>query len=270
MWPKRTWKKIYSPPKRMQGRAGAVRLKTRKTDCCVIELISPVAPVTAHGARIADDVYQWVGGVIASLPHRRFPLFLMDANARVGYYAVEGGFVETPESDGVGPSQRDVCTSNGERLCKLCFQQHMYLVNTMKQCGPTYSHHDGSSSRIDYIAVPQGAINRVRHIGVWQSAGERLQMIPAAGRRDHWPLLCVVDIRLCFETEAVPRFDHQLTKTPCQFNKDLLAAAANGGYKREFFLRDVERSAAARMPEAFVASRKPFPDDVAVVQICGM
>ena len=74
--------------------------------------------------------------------------------------------------------------------CGNFFLHTTWLLSTLFSQLDTYY---GNSSRIDYVCLPQAS--RVESCKVLFAASKRLQIIPAAGKRDHMPVQCGLSSR---------------------------------------------------------------------------
>ena len=172
-----TWqiREVASPQAGVQGRGGAIRIKTSKLAAgrqtsCTIALTKWYTP---HRL----DAAWWSEG---------------DLNAHVGY-------VRHPERDalnlvretmaGCGEYHFVQANYNGERLSKLCQDQHMLMVNTHYRKGsPTCWNALGGmevESRLDYILLPATRFQNVIHRFVLRREGRRFQLILHRRPRDH-------------------------------------------------------------------------------------
>eukprot|EP00971_Amphidinium_carterae_P352729 6492717-Amphidinium_carterae.2 len=77
-------KKIWSAPANMQGRVGALRLKSSLFDFTVFTVYAPPEPQSDKGKAVTEAVWRFVEEVLAELPDRTVPIILCDANGHVG------------------------------------------------------------------------------------------------------------------------------------------------------------------------------------------
>ena len=159
---------IDQPGTELQGRGGFIRLRGR-LDVAVLNLYLPPF-VRGRGGKVnraaALKTIEWARGCLNSLPSRCTPIIVTDANSDVG--------------DG----KRNY---NGTLLEKLMLDFGLALFSPRGR-EPTYFHHTGSCSRIDFIIAPE-ALRRAA-VGSWpmRRVAKRLQIIPAAEVRDHIPI----------------------------------------------------------------------------------
>ena len=119
---------------------------------------------------------------------------------------------------------------NGGKLRELLDEHHMAAINTFFPAGATYYGQFGNNSRIDYVCLPRTMLARVESCKVLFSVGKRLQLIPAAGKRDHMPLQCGFRHRLGFES-AQPAF---------MWDRHALAQGVLHGHRRDELLQACE------------------------------
>lgn len=182
--------KIYTPPVEYQGRVGAVRFRRGDADFCVVVAYIPVEPHTQAQKQYNINIWQWIQHLLDQLPSRCLPVLLLDANGRVG----------AEPSPCVGEAEPQKQNYNGSLLHACLQHHHLFAVNTWYPCGPTYFGQFGNNSRIDYVCLPQSKQSSVQECTVLHSAGDRLQIISARGKRDHRPLL--VRFRHCLSYEG--------------------------------------------------------------------
>ena len=211
---------VYTPPAAFQGRMGAVRVRRGDCDSCPIVAYVPVEPHTQSQRSYNERLWAWVRHLLDSLPSRCVPILLLDANGRTGT-------VQSAATGAVQP-QRQNC--NGSLLHHLLLHHHMFAVNTFHPAEDTYFGCFGRNSRIDYVCLPQSMHPVVRQCTVLHAAGDRLQLNPSQGRRDHRPALVRFEHALSYQAcDTRPRWDHML-----------LAQGVLHGRHREVFLAKVE------------------------------
>ena len=211
--------RVYTPPAAFQGRVGAVRVRRGDCDFCPIVAYVPVEPHTQSQRSCNERLWAW-RHLLDSLPSRCVPILLLYANGRTGT-------VQSAATGAVQP-QRQNC--NGSLLQHLLLHHHMFAVNTFHPAGDTYFGCFGRNSRIDYVCLPQSMHPVVRQCTVLHAAGDRLQLVPSPGRRDHRPVLVRFEHALSYQAcDTRPRWDHML-----------LAQGVLHGRHREVFLAKVE------------------------------
>ena len=167
--------------KKLQGRAGAVRYRAPSVDVLFIVLYLPQSRMENKHTTV--ELLTWASELVATMGHRVLPVVFTDANARLGY--VRGAL---DSSGAVGPCEPDEENLNGELFRQFLEAQHLIAVNTHYESGCTFYGNHGHASRIDYIAIPQAMLPVVQRCEVWGRAGDALQIIQCARRRDHRPL----------------------------------------------------------------------------------
>ena len=180
-------REVASPDASVQGRGGAIRIKTAKFDLLLIGLYPP--PL---GDWAIDRIYDWAEKMVHAAPSR--------------CCVVVGGdlwYVRHPEREaldlerevmaGCGEYHQVEANYNGERLAQFCRDQHMAMVNTYyPRGGPTCWNALGGrevASRLDYILLPATRRQLVKHCFVLRREGRRLQLIPHRRPRDLRPLM---------------------------------------------------------------------------------
>ena len=220
--------RVHTPPIQFQGRVGAVRLRRGDADFYV-----PVERHSQAQRSYNERLWAWVQHLVDSLPNRCVPVLLLDANGRTSSVG----------SDAVGLAQPQRKNFNGS------LHHDLFAVNTFFPAGDTYYGCFARNGRIDYVCLPQTMRPRVRQCCVLHAAGDRLQIIPSPGKREHRPLL------VCFE--------HELTYTAGavgpMWDPMRLAQSVLQGQSREPFLAAVEAQCAQNAEWEFLESGPPGP-----------
>ena len=191
---------MASPQAGVQGRGGAIRIKTSKFDHLLIGLYPP--PL---GGWATDKLYDWTDKMVRAAPSRCCVVVGGDLNAHVGY-------VRHPERDALNKERETMAgcgelplveaNYNGERLSKFCQDQHMVMVNTHYFEGdPTSWNALGGrevESRLDYILLPATRLQMVTHCFVLRREVRRRQLITHRRPRDHWPLMIRAKLELLY------------------------------------------------------------------------
>lgn len=127
-------------------------------------------------------------------------LLLLDANRRVG----------SNVTDAVGGREAQRQNYNRRLLHDSTLAHHLCLVNTFFSFGPIFYVSFGNASRVDYIVLPLSKLPAVEACKILHPAGNRLQYISAAGRRDHRPLLVRFQHALGYSRfDTQHRWDHR-------------------------------------------------------------
>ena len=215
--------RVYTPPPELLGRVGAIRLERGDADFMVINAYVPVNPHRVQDQRYCDSIWAWVHLLLSQAPSRCMPILCCDANGRVG---------KGPDAACIGPEQRTAENYNGKKLRELLSDHYMAATNTFYPAGDTYFGQFGNSSRIDYVCIPQSMLDRVDRCSVLYAAGKRLQIIPAAGKRDHMPVHCSFRHKLVYELAA----------STFQWDREALARGVLHGHRRDRLLRQCEHA----------------------------
>ena len=134
--------------------------------------------------------------------------------------------------------QADVCGDQGARekhgsgtaLREMLHRHSLGCTGTYYNVGPTYFGHD-SSSRIDWLFVPDGLLHAVRHQSVLQKLGRQIQKLNSAKHRDHCPVYH--EISFAFPVGA----ERQVGTV---WDRDRMMDMVMGKVNREGFLLTVE------------------------------
>eukprot|EP00929_Paragymnodinium_shiwhaense_P064999 TRINITY_DN32632_c0_g1_i1.p1 TRINITY_DN32632_c0_g1~~TRINITY_DN32632_c0_g1_i1.p1 ORF type:complete len:435 (-),score=25.74 TRINITY_DN32632_c0_g1_i1:238-1542(-) len=180
---------IFHPPKLLQGRGGAIRVKQHNRDMLFICAYPP--PITDRSSReVSQKVYGWIDQLLKDCPRRCTPVVGLDANGRVGLESLPGNKSDVvyTNSQTIGTTDAEVENFNGQLLKQTMTRHFMSVANTFHAAGPTY-HGIASSSRIDYVCIPTGLRVHIQRCEVWNRSGDRLQYFQKNARRDHRPVV---------------------------------------------------------------------------------
>eukprot|EP00929_Paragymnodinium_shiwhaense_P106396 TRINITY_DN71728_c0_g1_i1.p1 TRINITY_DN71728_c0_g1~~TRINITY_DN71728_c0_g1_i1.p1 ORF type:complete len:321 (+),score=14.53 TRINITY_DN71728_c0_g1_i1:62-1024(+) len=168
----------------IQGRCGAIRCKTKGKD---LVLISAYVPPNGTAVKTTADVYHWISKFISALPSRCVPIVGIDANGRTGLDNT-GAQIQSPAIGGV---HRETENENGRMMRLFLEDNSMLAANSVigNMAETFWSASRNSTTRIDYICVPQGlhTLGRIRGGRVLRRLGDRLQLIRTSFRADHRP-----------------------------------------------------------------------------------
>ena len=158
---KRNITRVWSPPKSMQGRAGAVRIQNGGTDICFIAGYIPPfkGPARKKAAflQLLHIFFSWTYDIVAAMPNRCLPIIAMDGNLKYG--TLEG---ELLRDSTCGRFITGECCLAGKALHSFLHKSRMALLNTYFKCGPTFFGTRGSRSKPDMFCMPRAAIPLVR------------------------------------------------------------------------------------------------------------
>ena len=180
----------------LRGRVGAARFKTPQLDLlCIVAYLPPNDTRTDLSKRIC----KWMCELVSQHGHRCVPLIFMDGNAHLGLDKIPGlqHTHAMSKSASVGTANPAPENTNGRLLRQFAERHHLCFGNTFFRCSPTFYSNDGrSTSRVDYLLLPQALRPQIQSCEVWDRAGDALQLIDCNARRDHRPLVLNVTIRL--------------------------------------------------------------------------
>ena len=199
-------RRVCCPPLPLSGRCGAAVVKHGLGHFCFIVLYLPPKPSGRGEAtpwrKTLDAVYKWTDGLLMSLPTRCMPVSMLDLNDRLGRPRAE------EPHDLIGTVGAGVEGDSATRFRALLRRHSIAVPQTFHLATPTFYGSSGRS-RIDFVAtLPSVQFSR---IFVNFTAGRRLQLIPAAGPRDHMPLtmdLVTNGMRHCPDPTR-GRWDHE-------------------------------------------------------------
>ena len=90
--------RVWSPPEELQGRAGALRVRTKTWDVCIFSLYFAAGQMSREKVRVAQKIFKWVETVLEQLPGRCSPVIGGDLIGRVGRIE-SGGMLLTADAD---------------------------------------------------------------------------------------------------------------------------------------------------------------------------
>ena len=185
----------------MIGRCGIVHVNSKQCDL-LLTYPPPRPPYTKGNEKVFKSVFDWVNKTFKKHgAARRFPIFMCDANARIGLTRNISGEWIVNSSRHVGPIapvQEDIAGS----IFRHCLTvNELVAFNTFVGTGsPTFfgGNRVKTPSRIDYVSGPRDMITagRITAAETLMEAAECLQAKPAAQPNDHVPLLVIADLRL--------------------------------------------------------------------------
>ena len=196
--------------------------------------------------KASQQLLDWVRNRISSWPSRVFPLAAGDLNSGVGKFR-DGTHAEGPC---VGDSHLSTQNEAGDNFVEMAMSMELGILNTMwRTGGPTYCGLAGYRSTIDYIYAPLSGLGCVKKVVTCWKLGRRVQLIPAAHRRDHLPVMALVALRI--------RRTGQDQQRAHRWDFDRMAIALQqGSAERVAFLKEVDQNLsdqAEQMEEALAA-----------------
>eukprot|EP00929_Paragymnodinium_shiwhaense_P034293 TRINITY_DN18681_c0_g1_i3.p1 TRINITY_DN18681_c0_g1~~TRINITY_DN18681_c0_g1_i3.p1 ORF type:complete len:336 (-),score=68.56 TRINITY_DN18681_c0_g1_i3:379-1386(-) len=224
----------YGPPARLasvRGRVGAIRCRSNVSDITIVGLYLP--PYSSPSNKnIYHKSLQFMDNFLSSIPARSTPVICMDANARVGLQAQDGGW-----QSGLSPAVGTVGTllpenAAGTALRLAMEKQYLCLANTVVGSGSDTYYSSRTSTRIDYIAVPQtaAAAGRIRTINTLLDDVMYLQNKPSFHPRDHVPVYMDIDLVLGYtaKKENVVQWDRTKLVDACVGKLNVMAGLSSG------------------------------------------
>ena len=198
-------RRVCCPLLPLSGRCGAAVVKNDLGHFCFIVLYLPPKPSGRGEAtpwrKTLDAVKKWTDGLLMSLPTRCMPVLMLDLNDRLGR-----PHAEEPH-DVIGTVEAGVEGDSATRFRALLRRHSLAVLQTFPAT-PTFYGSSGRS-RIDFVATPPSV--QFSRIFVNFTAGRQLQLILAAGPRDHMPLtvdLITNGMRHCPDPTR-GRWDHE-------------------------------------------------------------
>ena len=240
---------LYTPDDiHLQGRLGAVRVKTNTSDTCYIVGYAPCNP-GSHEAWFAQLVWDELSTIIDQLPTRCIPM-LLDANAKLGK---RQGHHDNTMDDVLGPSCRAETDYNGQLFGQVLINHDLAVISSSFNAGTTFYHCGGKySSTIDYIVAPRSWLPKFKKCEVWLKAGSKLQIINTCSLRDHMPLATKYECDQWFSNDdETTLWDH-----------DYIMLNARNGVGRKELVLGVESKLAQYEDPKMLASTTGAPDNV--------
>ena len=235
---------ILSPSWSLQGRCGAVRVKSAGFD--LLFAVGYVNPVTESGRKRLMQIKsarltcEWVASTCRAAPSRCTPLAGGDWNTGFGINSDDFRWCS-----GIGPNNLGKVSEAGVALQEWVETGEICVLNTFyPEGGPTY-FGTKSSSTIDAWLGPSDMVGSVLVCRVPWVLARRLQLIPASDFRDHVPLV--------LEWNYIFRFDFvmgaALASQRICWDFERLAACLQYGDGRLPFLQDLEKQFQQVAPE---------------------
>ena len=168
---------------------------------------------------------------------------------------VQSGEWAPSVTDLVGNFQRGREGLAHTKLRAIFEQFELAYYNSFFDAGSTYWHWDGANNRIDLLAGPLAALDKVSHCGVSKKQGRLLQYIEDVTKlRDHLPLITVVEqTPACAASLSLPDM------VKWDWNSIMQSWQAPG-VKRNTFVEKVESTLEALKPDLHKAYEHGTPD----------
>ena len=242
-------------PQCLAGRALSIRAKGPTYDYMIVAAYFPPQGSMPKGKwrKAVDLLLTWVAKQLREAPHRCTPIIGLDLNDEMGLTRDAHGLHETT-SGSVGTPFRRPEAYVGTKFRELLELEQLAAVNTFGRPGAkgTYFSEGGSSSRIDFLVIPQSLLGSVRTCRVLEKEAKRLQLIRDSKPRDHRPILMQVEVVLDFS----PILGDKLVR----WSQDALMAAWHRGEGRDAFLQEVEEKCAEKEDRWRDTSARSTPD----------
>lgn len=210
---------VFSPPRHLQGRAGAVLYQKRNFGLFVASLYFPASGSVQDKLAVTEDLLSWLQPILEKLPRRTHKLLAFDGNARVGLVHCCGEWIPHPGGS-VGPVQRERATPIGVKIADFLAKNSFAIVNTFNgPGGPTYWNWTGTASRIDYLAVPTSELPSVQYCNTWKRTGFQLQLAQVPELRDHMPLTALFQTEWHSTNPSKAKWNYDKSLLPVQIRK---------------------------------------------------
>ena len=225
---------VFSPPRALQGRAGALRIRTATTDILAVVLYVPCKVAgdkqDLQRREAVQEILKWVNQLLRKTPARTIPVILGDMNTRFGLQSghrvqadsVVGDTMPRAEESHVSSAIRELCREQGLR------------VETTFHRAVRYSFFAGSSSAstlIDHILLPASAGALVDHMYTDRRMMRRLQHVNTARPVDHCPVVLRLRAQLC-----------HIQSPMAKINLDDVMDAVKNKSKRANFVNELEKA----------------------------
>ena len=252
-WRKDSVKQIWSPPKGLQGRGGALRVRQEGHDYTLLGAYFPprCGPVDEYKSTVLR-LASWVEQVLRETPRRSVPVLAVDLNDGVGMEHQTSRRLVPCDDGTVGEFGLSPGHFATEQLKDIVETYDLAYLETFNDAGPTFFGNK-TSSYIDHILAPKGLTRDSR---AWTSrrAMRILQLIPTVAPRDHCPLF--VEFRPC---RGVPANETQ--KKQKAVDRDAMMKALRTGEGREAFVTSLKKNLTEIDQEEWDrASKDMYPD----------
>ena len=226
-------KKIEIPPSSITGRAGKIRIANKRADLTLIAAYF-IPPSTILKGRtqaakgntiIADTIEKW----LLDAPLRSTPVVGTDLNDGLGIMQEQVGLDNI--EDKIGPHLPSQEGLSGSLFRKILCNCDLSAVNTFwKECKETYIGPRGSSSRIDFIAIPTDMMQHVTNCKTLINLARKIAPFNSIRVIDHVPLY------LEFRAPSGCGIVHG---NIIRFDRDAIMDALLNGKKRWEFCKEV-------------------------------
>ena len=175
--------KLYNMPKCLQGRGGAIRMKTGRHDLIVIVIYYPPRPRIKSEwpqyTKTCKLINEWLDELLSSTPARSTPFIYFDLN---DHFSNESG-----NQRNVGNKCSGVQYETGRIVQELLVKHDIMALNTFTDGSHTY-HGENHSSQIDFVCMPTELFKNLEKCVVCHKEAISLQAINTKKFRDHKPV----------------------------------------------------------------------------------
>ena len=195
-FPRCSVRAVFPPPKELQGRGGALRLRCGYLDLTPVVAYLPVEPHVEKDKEAVKCWYMWCNQLVGKLPARTMCCLLGDFNAHLGSICA----CQWPSFVGSASPQHE--NFNGFMLRRFLEEHDMLAVNTWHQFDSGFTFYNGkSSSRVDFVCVPLSYAHNVLSCYVWRHAGLLLQRNGLPFLIDHCPVVLRIKLKQVFASK---------------------------------------------------------------------
>ena len=104
---------VYSPPKNLQGRAGAIADFTHNIPNLHLITYLPVSGTDQYKRRCDMAIFSWLQDVVDAQPKKTCLFLYTDANARLGWQRIASNTYTRQDPNVIGALAKDVANVNG-------------------------------------------------------------------------------------------------------------------------------------------------------------
>ena len=180
---------VHSPPKELQGRAGAVVTYSHKVTTATFCLYLPASGKVEEKRIIISKILRWAQSVFDTLSSRTHIYLFADANAKFGFEQNAEGQRQRQDPTVVGPMFVQSADVGGRLLVRFLRHNHLMILNSYVGGDPTYFGWNNSQSTPDIIAVKHHQFANLQRCETWKFTGLELQSSRYPRNRDHVPLV---------------------------------------------------------------------------------
>jgi len=226
-------RQLFSPPRHLAGRGGAVRLRGESGDFLLIVLYLPPRlslPESAY-KECVQQLMTWASSLASRVGRRCIPLLFADLNDGLGLQRQVDGSYQAEVSDvRVGRFNKGQEHLTARQLREYMEEHDSAALDIFFQSAPSYRGKDRTST-IDFVIGPRSALSLALRCRAAPKEGRQLQLIRTAEARHHLPIVLALSAKLDVGScDRRPRID-----------RDKLMEAMRTGRGKPQFLEAVER-----------------------------